>query len=901
MTIRTGLFGTLLLGFSAISPGSTVAQSSTAAVTGVVQDSLARPLAGVEIVATNERTGFSYSGLSDEDGRYLLRGLAPGTYDMAAKRLGLASAPRARVVLPVGSTKTLHLTLSTRPEEIAGITVVGSAPLMETTQSDFSHSLSPEDIASIPLESRDFVGLAAVAPGATAAPPDPAAVASTSVGALGAFSLGIQVDGGNFTIAALNEQPGNIPLLAIQEFEVLTSTYAAEFGQAASGVVNAVTRTGGNRLSVEAFALYRNRALNARGVGEAEKPQYNRVHLGAAVGLPIVRDRTHLFVAVESKIENNFATVETGGVFPSLEGTFKTPLRQQLLFARIDHRPSDRDEWMLRVTGDVSTRRTDVGASDECSLLGGQVGAQEFGSDFKQRMVSALGSYRRRTGVTGLSESRIQVMRFVPERQSMSEAPALVHPSVCSGGNTNPFKGGNWRVELGQDVSWVARGWGGSHHLKAGLSASWVKVEGRLGGLTNGAFNFASDVDPLPRLYIKHLEADETERENWQLGAFLQDEWRASADLTLQLGLRYDIETGIAARGISPEVVGGLPFLSGEPRPVDANNISPRLGIAWTPGGDINTVVRGGFGLFFNQYLLWPAANESLAGLRAFVRNPGTTDPDLVVIDTSAVMPAAYPGGNERSAPVSRQVTLGIERVLPWQAVLRIDGLWVQAWNQPLARELQRFGPPRYPQHSIVWQVLNRGEATGKQVTIGLRKRFDGGRFNVHYTLASRETTTDRWADFSAQNDPDVEIFDGEFGPAAWDERHRVVALAEALFPVGVVGSMKAVYSSARPYTALLDFPANDINLDGKPNDRPSGESRNARRGPDYFVVDLGLRRAIQIGASQVSIVANVYNLLNRSNLLPNSVVGVVSSPQFGQALGAHAKRQVEVGLFVRH
>ncbi len=135
-------------------------------------------------------------------------------------------------------------------------------------------------------------------------------------------------------------------------------------------------------------------------------------------------------------------------------------------------------------------------------------------------------------------------------------------------------------------------------------------------------------------------------------------------------------------------------------------------------------------------------------------------------------------------------------------------------------------------------------------------------------------------------------------GPAGWDERHRLVALADIEVGYGVQAALKTIYSSGRPFNAVT---GEDDNLDRNPsNDRPPGEGRNARRGPDFFSIDFGIRRAMTVGQGQFALTMNVYNALNRTNLLPQSVVGNLSSENFGQALTAYPKRQVEIGVQLR-
>jgi Carboxypeptidase regulatory-like domain/TonB-dependent Receptor Plug Domain/TonB dependent receptor-like, beta-barrel len=891
-----GMATTLLLACAAL-PAS--GQTPTGSFTGVVSDGTNMPLAGVEVVSLATNTGYRYATLSDENGRYWLLGLSPGVYDLRALRIGFAETRIKAVVLSVGSTVTVDFTLDQEAIELAGLSVVTGARLVETTQSDVSYTISQAQITKIPEESREFMDLARLAPGATTADQNGLAIPSTSIGALNAFNTGILVDGGNLTVANVNEQAGSIPLLAIQEFEVLTSSYSAEYGQAASGIVNAVTRSGTNQLTTEGFALYRNRRLNALGEFETEKPDFSRTHFGAAVGGPIDRDRTHAFVAFERKVESLFTSVFTGGVFPEIEGTFDAPRTQNLLFGRVDHRVGEDGLATLRYAGDYSEQLTDFGANSACADIGASpISAEEFGVDIGRRMHSLLGSYRAGVGRTGLSETRIHVLRRTEDRARLTIDPAQVRPSGCTGGNFWAWEGQTWRVEAKQDFSVVTSEGLGTHKLKVGAMASWVETAGVDNNLVNGMFIYGSDAAPaLPFVYVRNLAPEAWNSSSWQLAGYLQDEWTPTRSLTVQLGLRYDFETNASNAGLVSPNAESLPFVSSDPRPADYNNFSPRIGVAWSPGLDSRTVVRGGFGIFYNQFMQWLAQLETSNIVTGVATSPGTTDPSQITFDPSAP-PNATVSENGLQAPLTRQFSLGVERAFLNDLVVRVDGMLVQGRYQPIFRQLQTRPVARYPEYGAnVWQLSNRGEAEAKMLILRASKRFGRGSIDVHYTLSDRRTTNESWIEDVPQTDPNSLDFSSEMGPAGWDERHRIVALVDVPFPLGVQVAAKSIYSSARPFNAVT---GTDDNQDGRANDRPVGEGRNARRGADFLTIDLGIRRGLFVGRNQFDLIVNVYNVLNRTNFVPQSFVGNLSSDLFGQPFGAYPKAQVEIGVQLR-
>lgn len=897
----------IVLILATLLPVSLPAQTPTADITGVVRDSARDALADVEIQAVNPASGFSYRAFSSSTGRYWLRGLPPGRYDITARRIGLHTTTVRDVQLPVGRTVPIDFTLGPSPVEVEPITAEAAAPLIETTQSEVAYVLDRQQIERLPDESRNFVELARLVPGATAGAavtggPPSFGTRGSLVGALNQQSLGVLVDGGDLTEPLFGELGGSIPLLAVQEFEVVQSQYSAQMGRAASGMVNVVTRRGDNQLRVEGFGLYRDRALNARGAFETEKPDFNRSHWGLAAGGPIVENRTHFFAAIERRVQNDFATVNTGGAFPAYEGTFRTPLTDNLIFARLDHRAGDAHQLTLRYAGEIGEQLSGVGAG-----LDG-MSAFEHGQKSGIAMHSGLLTHRWAMGGNWVNEARLHVIHTRRSlKRNATAGPTLIYgsPSFQAG----PFRRHGWlrdlRVELRDHLSHILAGRTGTHRLGLGAQLSWQDDRVETFFFDNGRFFFATDTSSQPAFGMVTFQngAIRLDARNLQLGFFLEDDWNPAPELTLNLGLRYDIETNGSNQGFVSPFAGDLPFIPTKPRPIDKNNVAPRIGIAWDPKGDGRMVVRGGFGVFYDALVAVPLlALERSTGVRtARIPNPGTTDVDALGIDPDTLSPNVWTEGRIRT-PMTRQYSVGVEKALPGDVVVRVDGLLVQGRNLLLQRELNPAPAttgPRYPAFAQVLQVLSEGRATAKMLLVEARKRFPRGWFTVGYTLADRKDTNDTWGGpLVPQTDPDSLRLDEEWGPAAWDERHRLVATGGVELPFGLDAVGKVAYSSARPFTAIT---GRDDNGDGQLNDRPPGEGRNARRGPDYFRTDLGLTwNRLSWGSARFGVVVNVYNLFNTTNGVLSSVQNIVGNPDLppaGQPRAAYPKRQVEVGV----
>lgn len=888
---------------SMVRPVPLAAQTPTAAITGVVRDSASFPLRGAAIRARDRATGFGYHASSGSDGRYWLNGLPPGRYDITVERLGWRTASVEDVEVAVARSTSLDFTLDPSPVRLEPMTVRVERPVIDATSSSIAYVLDREMIERVPEESRSFIELARLVPGSTAGAAGTGALPSfgtrgSIIGALNQLSSGVFVDGGDFTEAFFGDLGASVPLLAVQEFAVLSGPTAAEHGRAASGIVNVVTRRGGRELEIEGFGLYRHHVLNARSPFETARPDFNRSHWGVAAGGPLVSDRTRFFAAFERRVQNDFATVNTGGAFPDFEGTFETPLRDNLAFARIDHRVNDTHELTLRYSGESGRQLFGVG---------GPV-ALEHGQNNRLDMHSGLLSHRWAPTPGWLNEARFHVMRIGRELSRNSPpGPSLEYPSLRAGPNRMRGSFESLRIEARDDLSRVLSSRTGTHRIRFGAHVGWQQNQTETFFFDRGAFRFSSNEATTPTVGVVTFAngAIRLDADNVQLAAYVQDDWTPLPGLTVNLGLRYDLETNGSNQGFVSPFAGALPFVSDSPRPIDADNLAPRAGVSWEPIGDGRLVVRGGFGMFYDGLFAVPLqALERSSGVRtARILDPMTIDVDELVVDPDTLPPTVWTQGTIET-PVTRQYSLGLEAMLPADIVLRVDGLLIEGRNLLLQRELNpvRAGGPPYPGFASVLQVLSEGRASAKMLLLGARKASEAGWFSVAYTLADRKNTNDTWSrPLVPQNDPDRLDLDAEWGPAAWDERHRVVMTGGVRTPPGFWFVAKTVYASSRPYTAVV---AADVNGDTQLNDRPPGEGRNARRGPDYFRADLGvIWDGLRLGSVGVELEATAYNLFNTTNEVPSSVQNVVDDPRLpplGQPLAAFPGRQVELGVRLR-
>lgn len=316
------LFLTMLLGALAV---HLYAQTPTATLSGTVRDVTGALVVGAKITITNSATGLSRTADADVKGRYNLTNVEPGTYELRAEHPGFKAAIQQNVVLTVGSSTTLDLTL--QPGSVREVITVNTAPpLIETTSSNLSREVSEQTIASLPILGRNFVDFALLSTGVAQGrenegggafkEPDTgvgqAAAPRLSFAAQPELNTMILVDGTN-NVQTFTGLPRVTPSQeAAQEFRILNSTYLSEYGRASAGFVNIVTKSGTNDYHGSAYFYGMNQALNEPYALNPPDPRLQQNQYGATLGGPIKKDQTFFFVNYEGQRRaqtNQYSTV----------------------------------------------------------------------------------------------------------------------------------------------------------------------------------------------------------------------------------------------------------------------------------------------------------------------------------------------------------------------------------------------------------------------------------------------------------------------------------------------------------------------------------------------------------------------------------------------------------------
>jgi hypothetical protein len=786
----------------------------------------------------------------------------------------------------------------------------------------------------------------------------------------------VSVDGGE-----VNDNTGGVRATvsqeAVQEFQINRANYSAEFGGATGAVINIVTRTGTNALHGSLFGFFRDDALDAANpfarVLEGErvtriKPHSTRQQFGFAAGGPVRKDRTFFFVAGEGLIRNESVATslltdrsifgpttaqlaaiaqlpaQTGealrnlltsppatiSLFERNSGVFAYPSHDWKTSVRLDHYSTGGSRLFFRfsyahlreqnanlqaLVG--ASRGSDLLSYDPTTLVG-------WTRTFNPRLVNELQAqwaYHRLIADTVEKfgpEIRIQGFGtfnrdfLLPARELDRNYEIKDNVTWIRGSHTLKFGG--------QDV---IRGTSAENHVLLGGRFAFGDLPGSVLGIPglpstftlNGlqAFNLG-----LAQSFLFGTGNPAVAATHPYYGVYAQDTWKALPGLTIDLGLRYELDTRVS------------------PVPNDYNNFAPRIGFAWDPFGDQKTSVRGGYGIFYaplQYYIDWgrralgtvngyrqiayltttlldpgPAnaanifttlRNQGILGIPTPIRPLAAADLaqfGLVFSHTGPLPPFSVPIEVARDLvnSYSQQASLSIERQVGRDWAVSVEGDYVRTLKIPRLRDRNLLPAPIDPTLGIrVWNspqyfvdplLGSNGifEPSGRAFYSGLivevRKRMRRSlSFNANYTFSK---ATDEVTDYNI----DYESFDqtdqrADRSLSSFDQRHKVVAYALWRSPGDFEFTPIFRANSGRPFNLLAGFDLNQDRHDT--SDRPAGAGRNTGLGPGFWTFDLRLARAVAAGENfRAEFTAEAFNLFNRLNYSSiNNVVGNISGP----------------------
>ena len=903
--------------------GPTVAQQSLvgATLSGTVKDSSGAVISRRELTITNKNTMQSWKAQTDGAGEFRFTYLPAGAYRLRVGAQGFTPIDR-EFNLFVGQAFDLPLTLEVSGSSVS-VTVSTEIPVVETARTQLSEIVTPYEVANLPLNGRNYLDLALLVPG----------VSRTNTGASQRFAetsavpgTGISVFGqrnlnNSFVIDGISANDDAAELAGtfysqevIREFQVVTSG-VAEFGHSSAGAINIITQSGTDSFHGDAYGFFRNQRMDANNALAVAKLPLTQAQYGLTLGGPIVKDKTFYFGNFEQTRQNTAGVITIapanvtsinnrlnalGFRGPRIEtGNYATNLDTTNFFLRADR------QWSNKLQSAIRYSLYDVNSVNARNA--GGLNSISRGAALENRdQTIALNN------VWTLSPTLLNETRFQYTRSRLS-APVndLVGPAVNISGvasfGTATFSPTARDIDLIEGVSDVTVQHG-RHSTKAGIDYLQNRVTIAFPGALQGIYSFSSLANFLSGNYVNFQQAfgvPGTFQNNPNVGFFVEDEWRVRPGLTLNGGMRYDLQ-----------------FLP-DPIQTDTNNIAPRVGIAWDPWKDGKTVIRANYGIFYDRIPLRAVSNAlQRDGIQYKVALVTPSTPGAPVFPNVL---SAFPSGiltnittidSHIESGYSQQASLQIDRALTSKLSLSTGYEHLRGLHMIMSRNINvptTTNPAVFNLGRSNPNVANNGEFQsigdswydGMSVSLNQRAT-QWASFRVSYTLSKSLDTSGNFF-FSTPQDnfnlrDDRALSDN-------DQRHRLVFSGTVEAPHTKSNSQARRLLNGFQLSYIFTYASqpfnivtgSDRNFDSNNNDRPVGVARNAGRGFDFASLDLRLARRFHLTEGvELKLTAEGFNLLNRSNFgIPNNTFGPGTTPlaTFGQPTAASDPRQIQLGL----
>jgi len=916
-----------------------------ASIGGRVTDSSGAVVPGAKVDAQQTETNVSTSTTTDNEGRFHFPYLKAGPYEVTVQRPGFAPAV-SKVTLSVGAAFQISVQLQIASAQ-EKITVSSQTSAVETGRTQISGTITPQEIADMPVNGRNFLDLTTLVPGVTPTNtnstqlfPETSAVPGQgiSVNSQRNFSNNFIVDGLSANDDAAGLAGTFYALGAVREFAVVTSGGQAEYGRALGGYVNMITKSGTDQVHGEVYGYLRNQDLNAANALSGTTLPLTQTQYGASIGGPIVKQKTFYFANFEQRLLNQdgLITVAQRNVdainakliavnYPGsliATGLYPNPVHNLNFLGRIDQVFSDKDTFSARYS------LYDVNSAN--SRFTGGLGTVSAGAslwDADQTIaVSNIYTLSSRT----VNETRAQYWNSnlkAPVNDPIGPAVNISGVATFGTASGSPTGRYNRLWEIADNLSHQV----GAHSIRVGADFLYNDLTITYPRSINGSYSFASLANFEKGVYTTFTQTfgnPVIAQTNPNVGLYVQDEWRALPSLTINAGLRYDLQ-----------------FLNTVN--TDAGNLSPRLGIAWSPFPDQKTIIRASAGLFYDRVPLRPLANALLSsdnttnlatvqqqsvslaygqtGAPVFP-NILSNVPSNVLISLTTMnrnLQNAY--GEQFSLEVEHQIGNSSKFSMNYQHIRGLHLL--MSINQNVPACSSTVDPRNLCRPNPAYQNNSEYSAAGDSQYNGLMVSFQQqpakwGSVRISYIWSKALDDVGEFFFSSPINNFNPHQ---DYGRSDDDQRHRVVVDGYANTPSGPANNVwehvthgfqlggTLQYYSPLPFSAVSGV--NTIQQTagrpcyGLPATSPNCTlsnmiSRNTATGFDYFAINARLSRVFSLSERfKLQGITEVFNLLNRANyLIPNTTFGTGIYPlaprnTFGQPTAVADPREIQFAL----
>jgi hypothetical protein len=909
-------------------PSSAQQTIDVGSVSGRVLDEMQMAIPGATVVATHRLTNVDTTTTSDDNGRFRFPYLRIGVYDIRASVLGFNDTIR-QLTITAGSAFELPFVLKVATFQET-ITIADVAPVIETARSQLAATVSDTEVQSLPMNGRNFLDLALLAPGVA-----PANIASTqlfpetsavpgvtlSIGSQRNLSNNFVVDGLSANDDAAGLSGMTFAVDAIEQFQVVTSGAQAELGRALGGYINVVTKSGNNTTRGTVYDYFRDDRLNAPNALSGTTLPMRQSQFGGSVGGPVVANRTFYFSNVEHRaldqtglvtigdgaaaaINAHLGAVNYGGAGVAT-GLYDNPVNATNVLAKIDQSFASRGLMSVRYS------RYDVNSQNSRGAGGLSAASAAAGLDSADQ-VFAINNTVVLSPHT-LLETRAQIVGSdlqAPPGDRVGPAVSIAGVASFGTSSGSPTARTNQLFQVVNNLSHQA----GAHAFRSGVDVLYNNSVITYPRSARGSYVFSSFANFLSGTYnnagfTQTFGASEVAQTNPNVGLYVQDEWHATADLTINAGLRYDLQ-----------------WL--ESIETDTNNISPRLGVAWTPSDSGKTVVRGSAGVFYDRVPLRALANALLSAgnttdvtqLRQFVISlspaqagapvfpsilaaavPATTLPNLTTMDRQ--LQNAY--SRQASAEIERHVgssettiAAGYEFLQGRHLLMSVNQnvpTCVASGNNNGCRPISAYA------NNSQYSSVGASSYHGMHLSL-VRRTNKWGHYRVSYTLSKAMNNVGEFF-FSSPIDPTD--LSKDWGRADNDQRHRLVGSGSVDARGFQFGAMAQAYS-APPFN-LTSGLTTIQGTTGRPMVNGQFVERNAGDGTAFFTLSARVARTFRFGSRlQFEALVEGFNLTNRMNVVTrNTNFGAAAypatpSPTFNLITAVGEPRSFQFGARLR-
>ena len=833
---------TLLLVVFLSSIAIVFAQLGTAGISGLVSDTNGAAIPNARVVVKNKATGQTRETTTSGEGTYTFQNLPPATYEIRVDALNFAQTVVETVPLNVGEVPAVNVTLKPAGAQETVVITPSDVLSVDTNTSQVSGVINERTLTSLPLNGRNFLDLAFLIPGNAPAPNyDPTKTTTIEVSSAGQLGRGgnIAVDGADNNDDVVGGTLQNFPQDGINEFQIATNRFSAEIGRSASSAINIVTKSGSNEFHGSGAFFFRNSRLSAvlptldRSLVAAQgRPPFDREQYAVSIGGPIKRDRAWFFGAFEYRNQDGVVItgvrdLTAGRVVTSFSAA---PLNDLLFTGRGDWQAGKDDRMAFRYS---HQREDDV---DRGSLRR-PIGTADNRQHSFNRYHSFVYNWTHTFSPNLLNDFVVHENNFLNRIPSFVEDRNEIRfPSVQDGGNFRiPQQTPQNRWQVRDNLSWTK----GTHALKFGGEFQRLDAGALFDLFGSGTIETTEDFATQDRngdgqVNDNDIVIADTIRsvapvrpptvddlDNFYFAFYGQDDWKVRPNFTLNLGLRWEVDTNVRNLHnfdqINPILI---PFV-GTSRSREYDNFAPRVGFNWDPWRDGRTSIRGGYGIYYDRIVLEVPLLERLLDGRKLaiqVRLGSELDPAGNFLPGTPTLADPFVGtpltgvgiginilDPDLSTPYVQQFNFGVQRELTRDLILSADYIHSFGSKFIIGRFIGSVFNPSIGGNDDVVNIESSVKTWYDGLLLNAQKRFSNRySFNASYTLQkSFNYSNDDQIPFQVPplNPNNLQL---DKGPPPNEERHRFTFHAVVDMPYG--------FQLSPIYTLASDVPF-DIQL----------------------------------------------------------------------------------------